>query len=252
VTTASCPSVRIQLCGPMTVECGGRRVEASLPGRQGRVLFAYLVVNRHRRIARDELAEALWREPDPADVDARVNPLLSKLRRTLGADAIAGRSTICLRLDDAWVDLEAAVAAIHRAESCVAQEQWTHAWGPALTALLVSERTFLPGEEAPWIEVIRQEAADIRVRALECYAAAGVGLGGTELAAAVRAGRQLIRVAPLRESGYRSLIRALAAEGNVAEALEVYGRLCQKLRDELGISPSAATRELHQSLLLAT
>ena len=250
-------AVRIQICGTLAVERDGQRLDARLPGRQGRLLFTYLVINRHRRVPRDELADALWREaqqrePDPAAVDARLNPLLSKLRRVFGPDAVEGRSALRLCLTDAWVDLEAAAAAIHRAESSVAQGDWRRAWGPALTALFVAERDFLPGEDAPWIDEIRHQLAELRLRALECYAAAGLGLGGTELAAAVRAGRQLTRLAPLRESGYRYLMQALAAQGNLAEALGIYGQLSTCLRDQLGVSPSPATRELHQRLLAAT
>jgi SARP family transcriptional regulator, regulator of embCAB operon len=252
VSLASSHLVRIQICGTLAVEKDGERLDARLPGRQGRLLFTYLVVNRHRHIPRDEMAEALWREPDPAAVDARLNPLLSKLRRVFGADAVDGRSALRLCLRDAWVDLEAAVEAIHRAESSVAQQDWPRAWGPALTALFVAERDFLPGEDAPWIDEIRRQLTDVRLRALECYAAAGLGIGGTELTAAVRAGRQLTRLAPLRESGYRYLMRALAAQGNLAEALTVYGQLGECLRDQLGISPSPATRELYERLLAAT
>ena len=163
-----------------------------------------------------------------------------------------GRSTIRLCLPDAWVDLEAAADAIHRAESSVAQQDWARAWGPALTALFVAERGFLPGEEAPWIDEIRHQLTVLRLRALECYAAAALGIGGTELAAGVRAGQQLVRLAPLRESGYRYLMRALAAQDNVAEALDVYGQLSECLRDQLGVSPSPATRKLYQRLLAAT
>jgi hypothetical protein len=94
--------VRIQICGELAIERNGQRLEAGLPGRQGRLLFTYMVVNRHRHVPRDELAEALWREPDPAAVDARLNPLLSKLRRVFGADSVDGRSTIRLCLPVAW------------------------------------------------------------------------------------------------------------------------------------------------------
>jgi pentatricopeptide repeat protein len=198
------------------------------------------------------VAEALWREPDPAAVDARLNPLLSKLRRVFGADAIDGRSALRLCLRDVWVDLEAAVEAIHRAESAIAQQDWPRSWGPSLTALLVAERDFLPGEDAPWIEETRRQLAELRLRALECYAAGTLGIGGTELAGAARTSRQLTRLAPLRESGYRYLMRALAAQGNLAEALEVYGQLSECLRDQLGVSPSPATRELYESLLATT
>ncbi len=252
MTLASSHPVRIQICGPLAIERDGQRLDGRLPGRQGRLLFTYLVVNRHRQVPRDELAEALWREPDPAAVDTRLNPLLSKLRRVFGADTVDGRSILRLCLPGAWVDLEAAAEAIHRAESSVAQEDWARAWGPALTALFVAERGFLPGEEAPWIDEIRHQLTVLRLRALECYAASGLGIGGTELAGAVRAGRQLIRLAPLRESGYRYLMQALAAQDNLAEALDVYGQLSECLRDQLGVSPSPATRELHQRLLAAT
>jgi hypothetical protein len=90
--------VRIQICGPLAVERDGQRLDTRLPGRQGRLLFTYLVVNRHRQVPRDELAEALWREPDPAAIDTRLNPLPSKLRRVFGADAVDGRSTLRLGL----------------------------------------------------------------------------------------------------------------------------------------------------------
>jgi len=245
-------SVRIQICGALTVERDGQRLDALLPGRQGRLLFTYLVVNRHRLIPRDEMAEALWREPDPDAVDARLNPLLSKLRKAFGPGTVEGRSALRLCLPDAWVDLEAAAEAAHRAESAVAQQDWARAWGPSLTALFIAERDILPGEDAPWIGAIRNRLTELRLRALECYAATGIGLGGTEIASAVRAGRQLTRLAPLRESGYRYLMRALAAQDNLAEALQVYGQLSECLRDQLGVSPSQATRELYEALLATT
>jgi DNA-binding SARP family transcriptional activator len=246
------PNLRIQVCGPLAVERAGERLEQQLPGRQGRLLFTYLVVNRHRQVTRDEVAEALWREPDPAAVDARLNPLLSKLRRILGAEAVDGRATLRLDLPEAWIDLEVAVEAIHRAESAVAQEQWARAWGPSLVALFTAERGFLPGEDAPWIDETRHQLSILEVRALECYAAAGLGVGGTELASAVRAGRKLIQLAPLRESGYRHLMEALAAQDNLAEALHVYEQLCECLREQVGVAPGPATRQVYERILAST
>jgi DNA-binding SARP family transcriptional activator len=244
--------LRIQICGPLVIERWGERLDSQLPGRQGRLLFTYLVAHRHRQVDRHELAEALWPGRSPTAGEVGLNPLLSKLRRTLGADAIEGRSLLRLRLPDTWVDLEAALEAVHRAESSVAQQEWARAWGPAQLALFVAERGFLPGEDCPWIDEIRRGLGDIRLRALECYAAAELGIGGAELAGAVRAARQLVHLAPLRESGYRHLMNALAAQGNCAEALTVYARLCTTLRDELGISPSPETTALHERLLAVT
>ena len=250
VTLVPSAPMRVQLCGPLVVVVDGRRIDALLPGRQGRMLFAYLVLQRHRNVGRDELAEALWPHDPPQTAERGLNPLISKLRRSLEPASLEGRSSLQLRLpDDAWVDVEAAEQGAHRAESRVALGQWGAAWGPALVALFVSERTFLPECTGVWIDDQRAMLAALRIRAVEAYAAAALGLGGTELPAAVRAGRQLVRLVPLRESGYQILMQALARQGNVAEGLAVYADLCRTLRDELGVSPSATTRQVYDQLL---
>jgi SARP family transcriptional regulator, regulator of embCAB operon len=250
MTLASMPSTRIQLCGPTVIEWDGERLEARLPGRQGRLLFAYLVLNRHRLATRDALVEALWPGEHPSASKTGLNPLISKLRKVFGPGVIDGRSSVRLRLGlDARVDVEAATKSVHEAESQVALGEWKRAWGPSLVALFVAEREFLPGEDAPWIDEERHFLADIRLRALEAHAAAAFGTGGTELPGAIRTGRQLVRLVPLRESGYQVLMQALARQGNIAEALSVYTSLRKVLRDELGISPSAKSQAVYEHLL---
>ncbi len=242
------PALRIHLCGPLVVERDGQRLD--LPGRQGQLLFAYLACNRHRPVRRAELIDAIWPQP-PAAADTALNALVSKLRKALGSDTIEGRSMLQMRLGDAWIDIEAAAEAIHRAESAVAVGDWTRAWGPSLVALFTAQREFLPDHDTPWVDQERARLADMQVRALETYATSCIAIGGTEVAAGIRAARQLVRLAPLRESGHQQLMRALAREGNVAEALRVYTNLCTLLRDELGVPPCAATRAIHDQLLNA-
>jgi DNA-binding SARP family transcriptional activator len=87
---------------------------------------------------------------------------------------------------------------------------------------------------------------------ISSHAGACLGIGGTEVDAAVRAGRQLVGLAPLRESGYRYLMQGLAAQHNLAEALSIYADLCHRLRDQLGVSPGPATRALYEELLATT
>ncbi len=47
-------------------------------------------------------------------------------------------------------------------------------------------------------------------------------------------------------------MQALAAQNNLAEAISTYSELSERLRDQLGVSPSPATRQLHDRLLAAT
>jgi SARP family transcriptional regulator, regulator of embCAB operon len=241
---------RIQLCGRLVVELEGRRLEEALPARQGRVLFAYLAANRDRRCGRGELVEAVWPHDLPPHPETALNALLSKLRRVLGPKLLEGRSSVQLRLPaDAWIDLEAAGEAIHRAESAVGHEDWAGAWGSGQVAQYIAKRGFLPGEDGTWIDEIRQRLEAIYLRSLEVRARAGLGLGGVELDTAERSARLLIAASPYHESGYRFLMEVLAERNNAAEALHVYEQLRMILRDELGTVPGAATQDVHRRLL---
>jgi DNA-binding SARP family transcriptional activator len=243
-------ATRIQLCGKVTVELDGNRVENSLPGRQGPLLFAFLCVHRLRAVSRDELVDALWPREAPAAADAGLSALLSRLRRVVGASRLEGRSALQLRLPpDAWVDLEAASEGLHRAESAAARADWTGVWGPGRVAQHIASRGFLPGEEAPWIDTIRRQLDEILVRSLEVVGSACVHIGGAELDTGERAARVLVERQPFRESGHRLLMEVFAARGNSAQALLVYDDLRRLLQEELGAAPSSATQELHRQLL---
>jgi len=174
----------------------------------------------------------------------------SSLRAVLGADVLTGRFEIRMRLPrDTWVDFEAAEEAIHRAESAVAQGDWSRGWGPSLVALFTARRGFLAGEDLPWAEEYRRRLEAIRCSALECYAAVALGVGGTELAPGERVARELVVVEPFHERAHALLMEILVARGNAAEALRVYEGLRKRLRDELGATPAPELRALQERLL---
>jgi DNA-binding SARP family transcriptional activator/tetratricopeptide (TPR) repeat protein len=243
-------ATRIRLCGQLKVQLQGRPVEQDLPGRQGRLVVAYLAARRERPVSRDELIDALWPTDPPSDPDEAMSALLSKVRRALGKGVIEGRRELTLTLpSNASIDLEEAREAADRADAALARSDWRSAFDDATAAVEVASGGFLTGHEAPWVEECRREVDELRLRVLECVAGAGVALGGAELAAGERAARALIEALPFRESGYRFLMAALAARGNVAEALQVYDDLRVLLRDELGTAPGAAIQALHEQLL---
>jgi SARP family transcriptional regulator, regulator of embCAB operon len=241
---------RIQLCGRLAVTLRDQRIEDRLPGPQGELLFAYLVLNRFRRIERDELVLAIYGEDATRDNRPRLSVLLSKVRSAVGPEVVTGRAQIELALPtDAFVDVEAALEALHRAESHVANGAWAEAWGPSGVAYHVASRPLLHGHERQWLDEWRRRLEDVSVRGLECFASARLGLGGPTLPQAVDCGRKLIELAPYRENGYLILMEALERRGNVAEALRVYDRLRIMLRDELGIAPSPAVQTAYRRLL---
>lgn len=241
---------RIQLCGRFVARLDGLRIETALPGPLGQLLFAYLVLNRLRRIDRDELLIAVYGEEAAADHQARLSVLLSKVRRAVGAERLTGRAQIELVLArGSFVDVEAALEALHRAESHVAKSEWAAAWGPASLAYDVTSRPLLRGHDRPWVEEWRRRLDEARLSGLESLAAASLGIGGPELPQAVNCARRLVDLAPFRETGHRILMEALARRGNVAEALRAYDRLRTMLREELGIAPGPAVQEVYRRLL---
>jgi SARP family transcriptional regulator, regulator of embCAB operon len=240
---------RIQLCGRFVVQLDDERVEHSFPGTKGRLLFAYLVLNRVRRVTRDELLTAVYGDDASPEQRSSLSVLLSKLRAVVGK-YLAGRPQVELLLPrDTFVDVEAAFEGIHRAESHAAHGEWTEAWGPAGIAYHVATRPLLQGHDLPWLDEWRRRREDVRLRGLECLASARLELGGSALTQAESCARQLVELAPYRETGHRILMEALERRGNVAEALRAYERLRVRLREELAVEPSSPVQDVYKRLL---
>src|SRR5215218_4595188 len=155
---------RIRLCGELKVQLQGRPVEQELPGRQGRLLFAFLAARGERPVGRDELIDALWPADLPANPDEAFSALLSKVRRALGKGVIEGRRELTLVLpSDASVDIEEARRAAERADAALARSDWRSAFDDASTVVNVASGGFLTGYDAPWVEDRRREVEDLRL-----------------------------------------------------------------------------------------
>jgi DNA-binding SARP family transcriptional activator/tetratricopeptide (TPR) repeat protein len=63
------------------------------------------------------------------------------------------------------------------------------------------------------------------------------------------AARRLIEVDPYNEVAHRTLMRLFANEGEPARVRDVYINLQQRLSEDLGVEPDAATSALHRTLL---
>ena len=241
---------RIRLCGRLEVELDGERVEGRLPGRQGPLVVGVLVLARARPVSRDELIDVLWPGRAPADPDEALSAVLSKVRQALGSGVLQGRRELSLSLPpDTEIDWEQAVVGLERGRAALAGGEPTPALEAGEAAREIASRGFLAGLDSPWVEDRRRELGELRLEALEMVAEAGIALGGARLAGAERAARELVAAEPLREAGHRLLMEALAARGEPAQALGAYEHLRVTLRDELGTTPGAAARAVHERLL---
>ncbi len=246
---------RIYLTGSVAIEHGEQLIrERDFPGRQGRIAFAFLALHRHRTIHRDEMLTAIW--PDHQG-DGGLDPILSKLRGVLrtagftpgeaGIEATGG--TIALRLPDtSWVDVEAAANALDEAEGALRRQDLGAVWGHANTAVVITRRPLLPNAEAPWIESQRSVLRAMLLRALQCLVSVSAA---SEPRLAIQHASEMVTLEPFRETAYQLLMRMHAAAGDRAEALRVFARCRELLRDELGVSPSPQTEAVYLEILRA-
>jgi len=248
--------LKVFLAGRVVVESDGVVIdERAFPGRQGRLLFAYLACEDGKAVPRGELAEALWGEEPPATWEKALSVLVSKLRVVLGGDGIDGASALtgafgCYRLElpeGSWVDVLAAASATAEAEHALGAGDTEIAKANASVAESLVRQPFLPGDEGVWIEAKRRELAELRARAVGVLADAWLGLGNGREAA--QWAEQAVALEPFRESGHRRLMQAHIAAGNPAEALRTYDRCRRLLADELGTYPSPETESIYRALL---
>jgi DNA-binding SARP family transcriptional activator len=238
---------KVRLCGRMTVEIDARPITPE--GRQGRMLFAYLVANRSRALRRDELIDVVWGSEPTANADRDFNVLMARLRRQFGAEAVP-KGEASLRLPEGtWVDVE--VIDEHTQGTLQALEEGRPQVAARLAddALALMEEDFLTGLEGEWIDERRRALAELRLVLREASVEASLRLGGVRLRRAEAVAEALVTEAPYRESGHELLMRVHAASGNDAEATRVYHRLLELLRDELGTTPGPGITELHDCLL---
>jgi DNA-binding SARP family transcriptional activator len=248
--TAPETDVRISCFGGLRIEVAGGDVTPDLPGRQGRALFAYLVLNAPYPVPRDELLHVLWPAALPAAPEAAFSSVLAKVRRALSPHVIEGRETLTLRLPpDARVDVHDVARAVEHAESALRDGNAQSALDTAQAAVAVMARPLLPCLNGDWLDAARTESGGTELRALEVVARAGLSLGGHHLAAAERAAAGLVERQPFREDGYVLLMDTHARRGNAAEGLRTFERLRVLLREELGISPSPELLAVHDRML---
>jgi len=249
--------LRIYLTSQVRVEHGDVLIgERDLPGRQGRVVLAFLVAERDRPATRDELAEELWLDQPPAAWDKAVMAVVSKLRAALRraslGDSALATSFGCYQLRipaDTWVDIEAAADAVHRAETALAAGDPRAAYPWAYVAYHVARRPFLAGEDGPWVRRKRIQLREIHLRALDCTVECAAANG--EMAEAIQAAEDALAVEPFRETTYQRLMRVHAAAGNRAEALRAYERCRTVLAEELGVPPSPETEAVYTAVVRA-
>ena len=224
------------------------RVVALRAGRQTRLLSCLLLCAGDV-VSRDRLIDALWGERPPASAGNALQVLVHRLRKLLGEDRIATDGPgYRLRVGPSEVDLEKFEGLVVRGRSELAAGDAEAAsvtlraalslWrGPALAD--VAYEPFAQGE------IVRLE--ELRLVALEERVEADLAVARHE--ELVPELESLVSAHRTRERLHGQLMLALYRCGRQTDALAVYRRARQALRDELGLEPGSGLQLLQQAIL---
>ncbi|WP_318307376.1 ATP-binding protein [Amycolatopsis solani] len=207
-------------------------------------LVAYLVVHAGLAQPRRRIAGLFW--PDSTDAQALTNLRreLHQLRRVLGDPpslAVTGRDLCWRDTPSSRVDVRE-FAAAHRAALAAGDDGGL---AHAHAALAAYRGELLPGLADDWVLAARAELDRqcVELCDLICRTPSG------DPAAALAAARRRIRLRPLEETGYRTLMGLQAEAGDRAGAVSTYHRCASVLERELGVGPAEPTRAALRRLL---
>jgi DNA-binding SARP family transcriptional activator len=240
----------LRLVSSLAIRHAGRWLAGREVGsRKARTLLALLAVRRGRTVAVDTIVDVLWEATPPRQPGANVATLVSRLRATLGAHTIMGGRTGYRLGETVGTDLHLAATLVARAQARLAAGEPSVALATARQALglLGVDEVLADEPDATWAMPARASHADLQRRARHTAAAAALDTG--DLPAAVTVARAAATADPLDETACRLLMRAYQAAGEPASALATYQELRAALARELGIDPSAQTRDLHMTIL---
>ncbi len=209
------------------MELNGTAIDAPA-GQRPWAVFAYLAL-ASRPLTRSELANQFW--PDVLDQSARASlrSALWALRRKLGD---------CVQVDGERVGLRDVSVDVEEFDRLADEDPGR--------ALELCRGELLEGIEDEWALAARQRHRERVIDLLERQAEDREH--ADDLREAIDLTRRQVERDPFDEAAHRRLMARLDAAGDRAAALRVYKALADRLRRELGVAPSALTRELVDSL----
>jgi predicted ATPase/DNA-binding SARP family transcriptional activator len=222
--------LRVDVLGPLTLHVGGEAVD--VPGPRRRALLAILAVEGDRGVGIERLVDTLWPDGAPDNATAAVHSHVSRLRGHLGAEAgrleRRGRG-YRLRLEPFEADVDAA-RRLARDDPAAALALWR---GPALEEFRAVHE----------LEVASVALDELRLHLTDDLLEARLATGDQTV---VVDALEAATAAPLRERTTHLLVRALAAAGRTAEAMEVAHGFRRRLVEETGLDPTPELAALEQ------
>ena len=239
--------MRFRVLGPLEIDSADGLVVVS--GQRLRALLTALLLQPNTVVSTDRLVDALWGEALPESPANALQQVVTRLRARLGrwSDCVpTGPGGYVLVVPEGAIDAEEFEGSYRRARALMDADPDQAA--RVLDSGLALWRGPPFGEFGTgFAQVAAVRLEDLRNAALEDRVELLLRRDATMDAAA--AARDLVAAEPLRERRVALLMRALHADGRVADALDAYRDHCVRLAEELGLDPPAGLRELEGRIL---
>ncbi|ACU73911.1 transcriptional regulator, SARP family [Catenulispora acidiphila DSM 44928] len=241
--------MRIRLLGP--VEAWGDQDRLDIGSAKSCLVLAALTIAPGHIVPWDVLVDRVWGEQLPGDPKASLYAYVARLRRTLdpaGVHILSRPGGYLCDVPPESVDLARFQQRVAELRSIEAADAGGPDTADRLTeALAWWQGTPLANLTGEWVTRTRRTLNEERLAALLLLADVQARHGRlADLAADLLAASAEY---PLSEPLAGYVIRALAAAGRRAEALDYYADVRSHLVDELGEEPGAALQQLHVRLL---
>ncbi len=243
-------TLQFRVLGPLELSRDGRPLR--LGGDRQRALLALLLVRANELVSMPQLIDELFGD-EPSDGAANaVHVAISRLRRVLDGPGDAILLTrpggYVLELDGDQLDTTAFERLLEEGRELVAAAD-----PGAAVARLREALALWRGPPLADVAPLDPLASEVR-RLEELRVLAQMELIDAELALGHHARlipeiQQLVAAHPLRERPRGQLMLALYRAGRQADSLTVYREAGRVLRDELGLEPGPALRELERMVL---
>ena len=237
--------MQVRLLGPVDVTVEG--VARPVPGLRRKGVLAVLALHAGSIVSVDRLVHAIWEERPPATAVNTLQRHMSYLRHLFGArDTIVARSPgYLLQIGPEPTDAVVAERLIREARQSTDRSANTARLRAALALWRGPALVDVAGLR--WAEEQSRRLTLLYEEATHALIEARLALGEhTELVPELQ---RLTSEQPYHEHLHGQLMVALYRAGRQADALDAYQELRRALREELGIDPSTASRDLQSKIL---
>jgi two-component SAPR family response regulator len=223
--------------------------------RRARDIFCYIATSKNRRVLKEVLIEAFWRDEDLETVEKNFHPTISHIRKALNSRQPFKQNFLIFR-DGAYqlnpelsyaIDAEEFEQWIVEAEKAKREKDAAQQRASLESAHKIYRGEFMLGVYEGWADERRQFYSEQSARVVA--ALAKLSLSEKHWADALSYAGEALAGDPFREDMHRLIMKAFAAQGKPASVKKHFERMKKSLYTELGIEPAEETKRLFIELI---